>query len=242
MIDNKYKIKVIDHHKVDTHIEYIISVEKDGQIFTFSERYSNLNSLNDTLKKFTNNHLFPKFPPKKIFGSAGEAFLSKRQQELNKYFEIISNNSEFASLPPLIKFIEEKRSKNKSKIISTKKQENILDKKNEIKEPNVTSNKDYDKILMEFKDKFYDMNTGYDKEMEKNNDNYIKFFKNNKIICEENKIQLDAGNENNFNLINNNIDIVKDLENKIRGKMEEIKNLNVSIDDLYNTKEILIAI
>ena len=117
-----------------------------------------------------------------------------------------------------------------------------MDKKNEIKEPNVTSNKDYDKILMEFKDKFYDMNTGYDKEMEKNNDNYIKFFKNNKIICEDNKIQLDAGNENNFNLINNNIDIVKDLENKIRGKMEEIKNLNVSIDDLYNTKEILIAL
>ena len=63
------------------------------------------------MKKSTNKATFPKFPPKKFFGGDDEKFLAKRQQELNVFFELISKDEEFSSLPPLIKFIKEKSQK-----------------------------------------------------------------------------------------------------------------------------------
>ena len=107
----RYKIKIIGHTKIETHTEYIISIEKNGVNFSFSERYKNLKELDDKLKKYTNNNTFPKFPPKKFFGSEDEKFIIKRQNEINNYFENISNNPEFSNLTPLLKFIEEKREK-----------------------------------------------------------------------------------------------------------------------------------
>lgn len=47
----------------------------------------------------------------KFFGGEDENFIKKRQQELNVYFEAISKNPELSNLPPLIKFIEEKKKK-----------------------------------------------------------------------------------------------------------------------------------
>ena len=106
-----YYIKVVGHSKKDDHIEYIINVEKDGINFTFTERYSDLRNLSESMRKFTNKATFPKFPPKKFFGGEDEKFLAKRQQELNTFFELISKDEEFSTLPPLIKFIKEKNAK-----------------------------------------------------------------------------------------------------------------------------------
>ena len=69
MESERYKIKVTDHIKADGHTEYIINIGKNGINFTFSERYSNLQALNNLMKKATNNKGFPKFPPKQFFGS-----------------------------------------------------------------------------------------------------------------------------------------------------------------------------
>jgi hypothetical protein len=92
-------IKIIGHTKKSDHTEYILSVEKNGQNFTFTERYSGLRNLSESMRKFANKATFPKFPPKKFFGGDDERFLTKRQQELNTFFELISKDKEFCSLP-----------------------------------------------------------------------------------------------------------------------------------------------
>ncbi len=81
--------------------------ESEGRSFKILKRYSELKNLNDILRKETPSNSFPKFPPKKFFGSSNEEFIIKRQQELNSYFISLSN--EFSQLPSLIKFIEESK-------------------------------------------------------------------------------------------------------------------------------------
>ena len=72
-----YKIKVIGHTKVETHTEYIISIEKNEVNFTFSERYKILKLLNDLMKKSTKNNAFPKFSLNNIWvGSYLRTFVS----------------------------------------------------------------------------------------------------------------------------------------------------------------------
>ena len=61
MESDKYIIKVIDHIKKEGHMHYIINVEKNGQNFSFTERYSGLRGLNEALRKSTNKLTFPKF-------------------------------------------------------------------------------------------------------------------------------------------------------------------------------------
>ena len=113
MESERYKISVIGHTKKDGHIHYKINVEKNGQSFSFLERYSGLRLLNDTMKKHTNKATFPKFPPKKFFGSTDEKFLNQRQTELNSYFEQIFNSNEFSQLPSLKKWIEDSLKKHR---------------------------------------------------------------------------------------------------------------------------------
>ena len=105
MESDRYIIKVIDHIKKEGHMHYIINVEKNGQNFSFTERYSGLRGLNEAMRKSTNKLTFPKFPPKKFFGSEEEKFIIKRQQEINTYFENICKDPDLSTLPPLIKFI-----------------------------------------------------------------------------------------------------------------------------------------
>lgn len=106
---NRLKMKVISHSKQNGHIVYLISIEKDGKTFQISDRYSNLKSLHDNLKKELGNSAiaFPEFPPKKFFKSEDEKFLKKRQEELNKYFAELLNNEELSSLNALKKYIED---------------------------------------------------------------------------------------------------------------------------------------
>ena len=130
MKKERYNIKIVGHSKKNDHIEYIINVENNGIHFTFTERYSDLRNLSELMKKSTNKATFPKFPPKKFFGGDDEKFLAKRQQELNTFFELISKDEEFSTLPPLIKFIKEKslKKENNEKNINIIKEKPKMEK------------------------------------------------------------------------------------------------------------------
>ena len=248
MESERYKISAIGHTKKDGHIHYIINVEKNGKNFSFLERYSGLRVLNDTMKKYTNKPTFPKFPPKKFFGSEEEKFIIKRQQEINTYFEYICKDPDLSTLPPLIKFIEDKISKqNLSENTEQIKKENIKIEEKELKKSLKNSNeKDYEKIVKELNKKFYEMDKIlYDKENVNDNDNdtFIQYFKNNKINFEDFNIKLEKGDENNFNFINNNdADNLNSFENSIKEKYQKVDELIQNFAKMYNTNDILVPI
>jgi len=248
MESERYKISVIGHTKKDNHIHYKINVEKNGKNFSFLERYSGLRVLNDTMKKYTNKPTFPKFPPKKFFGSEEEKFIIKRQQEINTYFENICKDPDLSTLPPLIKFIEDKISKqNLSENTEQIKKENIKIEEKELKKSLKNSNeKDYEKIVKELNKKFYEMDKIlYDKENINDNDNdtFIQYFKNNKINFEDFNIKLEKGDENNFNFINNNdADNLNSFENSIKEKYQKLDELIQNFANMYNTNDILVPI
>jgi len=235
-------IKIIGHTKKSDHTEYILSVEKNGQNFTFTERYSGLRNLSESMRKFANKATFPKFPPKKFFGGDDERFLTKRQQELNTFFELISKDKEFSSLPPLDKFIKEKKEHNEKSINTLKikpKEEKIEEK--ELKKSLIkNSEKDYNKIVKECNEKFFNLNN--EREFENNNIRFINFFKNNKINYNDNDIKLENGNENNFTCINKEETNLDSIENKIKQKIDKIYELYKSFDELYSTEGIVVPI
>lgn len=242
MESDGYNIRIIGHSKKDDHIEYIISIEKDGSSFTFTERYSGLRNLSESMRKFANKATFPKFPPKKFFGGDDEKFLSKRQQELNTFFELISKDKEFSSLPPLIKFIKEKKEKNEKSVnaIKIKPKEEKADEK-ELKKCLIkNSEKDYNKIVKEYNAKFYNMNN--ERELENNNAKFVYFFKNYKINNSDIDIKLDTGDENNFGNINKEEKVLESIEDKIKQKIGKITELYKALNDIYCTDGIVVPI
>ena len=242
MESDGYNIRIIGHSKKDDHIEYIISIEKDGSSFTFTERYSGLRNLSESMRKFANKATFPKFPPKKFFGGDDEKFLSKRQQELNTFFELISKDKEFSSLPPLIKFIKEKKEKNEKSInaIKIKPKEEKADEKELKKSLIKNSEKDYNKIVKEYNAKFYNMNN--ERDLENNNAKFVYFFKNYKINNSDIDIKLDTGDENNFGNINKEEKVLESIEDKIKQKMGKITELYKALNDIYCTDGIVVPI
>ena len=242
MESDGYNIRIIGHSKKDDHIEYIISIEKDGSSFTFTERYSGLRNLSESMRKFANKATFPKFPPKKFFGGEDEKFLSKRQQELNTFFELISKDKEFSSLPPLIKFIKEKKEKNEKSVnaIKIKPKEEKADEKELKKSLIKNSEKDYNKIVKEYNAKFYNMNN--ERELENNNAKFVYFFKNYKINNSDIDIKLDTGDENNFGNINKEEKVLESIEDKIKQKMGKITELYKALNDIYCTDGIVVPI
>ena len=240
MDSDSYNIKVIGHSKKDGHTIYVISVEKNGINFTFTERYSELRNLSESMRKIVNKSTFPKFPPKKFFGGDDEKFLTKRQQELNTFFELISKDTEFSSLPPLIKFIKEKKEKNEKMITPAKP--NI--EKNEINETKKslikTSEKDYNNIVKEYNDKFYKIRNYYDGENE--NIKFMTFFNSNKIAYNDSNIKIDNGNENNFSCICKDEKTIESIEDKIKQKIGKLSELYKTFDNIYNTDGIIVPV
>jgi predicted metal-dependent hydrolase len=247
----RYKIKIIGHTKIDNHTEYIISIEKNGVNFSFSERYKNLKALDDLMKKYTNNNAFPKFPPKKFFGSEDEKFIIKRQNEINNYFENISNSPEFSTLPPLLKFIEEKREKygpsnkkNESQTPAVAQLKKDLESKQEkeLKKSMKKTDDEYNKILNDLISQFYDMNNYYDKDTISDNNLFIKFFNNNKIVSNDSNKTIEPGNDNNFSLIYQKDSRLDSTEGEIKEKIQKLSNLYKSLDKNYDTKEIIVPV
>jgi len=246
MKKERYNIKIIGHSRIDDHIEYIINAENNGINFTFTERYSDLRNLSELMRKSTNKPTFPKFPPKKFFGGDDEKFLAKRQQELNVFFELISKDEEFSTLPPLIKFIKEKSEKkeNNGKNINIIKEKPKVEKIEETepkKNINKATEKDYLNIVKEYNQKFYDIKNFYD--LGENTDmKFTNYFKDNKIDYNDNKIKLDINDDNIFNNINKEDVILFSIENNIKGKIFKLNELYKSFDDIYCTDGIIVSI
>ena len=131
-----YKVNVINHSRVNDHIEYVLSIEnlQKGNNFSFSDSYTSLRKLYELMKKEASSKNFPPFPPSKLFGYEEEKFVIKREKELNAFFEAISSDEKFSKLPSLINYIEDNLKKNpkKEKISSKKIQYSIKSKNNQI--------------------------------------------------------------------------------------------------------------
>lgn len=257
MEQKRYKIKLIDHIKKDGHTEYTLLIENDNEKFSFAERYSILKKLNDIMKKESNNNnQFPKFPPRKFFGSEDEKFIIKRQQEINIFFDVICNNPNFSKLPSLIKFIEEK--KKKGEVSNDKnydhvqaeqvKPKNIIEDVSQKKEPQIMTStevrkkeEEFNKIVNEFCQQFYDVNNYYDKDMINDNDKYIKFFENNNIKNDGISF-LAPSDDSNFNLIGINDDDFESNEIRNKNKLNNVINLWNNINEKYDTKGLIVPL
>ena len=198
-----------------------------------------MRNLSESMRKFANKATFPKFPPKKFFGGDDERFLTKRQQELNTFFELISKDKELSSLPPLEKFIKERIEKNEN-TIKIKLKDEIIEEKELKKSLKPNSEKDYNKIVKEYNDKFFNMNN--ERELENNNIRFINYFKNNKINYNDNNIKIETGNENNFNCINKEEKNLESIQDNIRQKFLKISELYKSFDEIYSTEGIVVPI
>ncbi len=253
MEQKRYKIRVTGNTKIDTHTEYILSIEINSTTFSFSERYSILKKLTDTMKiESKNNGLFPKFPPKKFFGAEDAKFISKRQTELNTFFEAISNNPDFLNLPSLIKFIEEKKKNSEeSKTqnnpphvpIETKNKNaisNIGEKESKKMTPKEEkkSDEEFAKIVDETSKLFYDVNAFYDKDYVSDNKNFVNFFKNNDIKL-DNETTFKSENDKNFGLIGTNDENINSIEVSSKTKIEELLKSWKSLEEKYNTNDLI---
>ena len=107
MDKEKIDIKVISHIKVENHIEYLINISEkiSGYNIYFPEKYQNLRSLYEQMKKESKSKQFPYFPPNKLFGYEEENFVIQRAKDLNNFFQEIISNKIFSSIPSFQKFI-----------------------------------------------------------------------------------------------------------------------------------------
>ena len=269
MESKKYNVKVTNHSKVDGHVNYYLEIEIGQNIsFIISKRYSELKTLNDLLRKETNNNSFPKFPPKKFFGFASEEFINRRQQELNVYFGSICKSEEFSKLPSFIKFIDDcVKSKNDSKIMSErstvvpsgqtnypKTTKSTIDSFREKFRPdNVECKKlseeemkaqddEFQKIVNNFKSQFIEIDFQVAQNMsEQNEKKYNDLIKGDNVLkpSDEMNLNLQAGSDDNFNLISDSLEGVDGVEKNIKLKMEEIINKENEINSIYDINEIM---
>jgi hypothetical protein len=137
-MENKgFRITIVDHIKTKDHVDYVIRIIKldSDTSVQFLERYSNLKTLHDNLRKETPSETFPRFPPKKFFGSTDEKFLNQRQTELNVYFDSIFKNEEFSKLKSIQKWIGDAFEK-----ASQDPNQNLMNHKSSVQNPNAFHN------------------------------------------------------------------------------------------------------
>jgi hypothetical protein len=103
-----YRLKFVKYVKGEF-VQYLIRlvcIEDTSINLEFLERYSTLKDLHESFKKEANSINFPKFPPKKFFGSTDEKFLNQRMTALEHYFGTLLGSKEFSNLATLKKWIE----------------------------------------------------------------------------------------------------------------------------------------
>jgi hypothetical protein len=106
--NKNYRLKFVKYLKGD-YVQYLIrlmTIEDISIGIEFYERFSTLKDMHEVFKKEANSINFPKFPPKKFFGSTDEKFLNQRMTALEHYFNTILGSKEFANMPSLKKWVE----------------------------------------------------------------------------------------------------------------------------------------
>ena len=245
MEKEKYKVQVVNHVKVENHVEYLISIigiSTNSKIL-FPEKFINLRNLYDLMKKESKAKNFPQFPPNKLFGYEEENFVIQRTKDLNKFFEEINDNQNYCNLPSFKKFISLNIKKKKANIKIPKNPE-INENKNNINNQKAKdiaklfnndfykgneqnhrrlSRKEFDKIESEvdqigkkFGAKFIKID--YDIEMKSNNKKTEVKYNN---ICKFDK----TDNITNQNILDNNFGNDNNFE--LIGKNNDSNNIKI---------------
>ncbi|MCQ2817580.1 MAG: PX domain-containing protein [archaeon] len=269
-----YRIMISNHLKQADHVEYlitIVSMNDPTLKVEFYERYSNLKSLNDILRKETTSGNFPKFPPKKFFGSTDEKFLNQRQVELNTYFTLLMDGKDFCQLPSLKKWIDDalkKHSavKNDTSLINPKTEktnvknasaENQNVKKGAQSKEEIKKNKEAEiarinAIIDECKDKLIELEKPQPQDQLQEDEEKIKEYNE---LCKKENLFGEADLESSKQLFikynreeNFNEDQMKEAkyDEELSTKAEEkLKNFNKEFYDelekIYDTKDLIIS-
>jgi hypothetical protein len=62
---------------------------KEGESWTFKERYSKMRTIHENCEKTKWRSELPAFPPRKLFGNTSEEFIQKRKKELENYYSTL---------------------------------------------------------------------------------------------------------------------------------------------------------
>lgn len=103
-----YRMKFVKFLKGE-YVQYqvrLICLDDNTINVEFLDRYSTMKDFHEVLKKEANSINFPKFPPKKFFGSTDDNFLKQRSTALEYYFNTILGSKEFSNIPSLKKWID----------------------------------------------------------------------------------------------------------------------------------------
>ena len=245
----KCSIKVISHIKIEDHVEYLINIDSKslGCNIFFTEKYSNLRSLYELMKKEAKVKKFPSFPPNKLFGYEEENFVIQRAKELNSFFQEINTNQNYSKLPSFNKYIDTNLKKN---AIIKGEQNKIGDSNSNIIIGHIVHNTKFNQRALLFGNSLFKtekqnskMNINNGESVERIGKKFVKLNYEieieNKPKKEEkykdifNKIDFKVNNnynisynnsDENFNFINNDDDIIKKEENNINSYMK--KNLD----------------
>ena len=182
---------------------------------------------------------------------------------MDVYFQAICNSPEFSKLKSFVKFIEDcLKSKNENKIMSerptavpdmqekTEKKsksaihtyrERYRPNKNDFAKLSLNESKkeeeEFKKIVNDTKNKFIEIDFQIKQNISENNEKkYNNIITEDKVFSDEND-NLEGGNDDNFNLINDNFD--EKTENNARQKLEDIIKKGKEIDEIYDINQIL---
>lgn len=263
MESNTYSVKITNHLKTKDYVEYeinLVSNTNPNFHIKFYERYSKLKVLHDQLRKETTATNFPKFPPKKFWGSTDEKFLAQRQTELNVYLNALFSSNEFSNLPSLQKWIKEaiahhKKTEEKAaaqKVAENKENDNNKLNKDQSGNVDLQVNKENEiarirQIIEIYSKKFISIEQSQDYEYQENEENneiekeYNNICTTAKIFASKDNSNLVGKIQSNYNdtikaikVDDNNCQLALDILNKF------INDFYPKIDNIYDTKELLI--
>ena len=227
--------QVLSHIKVENHIEYLINIanKKSGINIFFTEKYQNLRSLYEQMKKEAKIKQFPSFPPNKLFGYEEENFVIQRAKDLNSFFTEIMSNNTFSKIPSFKNYIASNIKKNSQIIKNEENNNKRIGKSTHNKKAKIGKDSKFQKRAKLFSYSFFKMkkedinhkfvSINYEIEININPKNEEKY----KNIFDENNFNIDVDNNTNIsNGDNNNFDIIgKNNDYSVINKKNQNKNI-----------------
>ena len=268
----KYDLKVFSHIQVENHVEYLVNINDTDSNFNifFPEKYSDLRSLYELMKKEAKDKNFPQFAPNKLFGYEEENFVIQRTKDLNKFFQDIIKNKTYRNLPSFTKYISYNLKRNNINNKTTKNPEEIeikthnnsqrlkrrsrlfnndlygnkkgKNKKNKNEKKNLTKEEE-NQIIEKIEEKFVKIN--YDikiKSHEKIQKKYENLCKFDKVDFEINQNDLGymIGNNNNFELLGKKEDYINKTEKNIDSYIKKNMEKFKILSNLFNPDNFLL--
>lgn len=252
--DVKYNISISSHRKTSSCVEYLVLITSTtlASPVSFYERYSSLKALNDLMyKEVRDKKTFPKFPPKKFFGSNDEAFVHQREKDLNMYFSSLSalptiNAFQIWISEKIKKYSSENEKKETASVNSSKEVTKQKVKRTKIK---IDSTKCFD--VIKAKDNLY---FNFDMLEEINNPEideeklieYKKIISDNEVFTAEQidtspLFTVEEGIDKNVEILESNLSNQKqnEIDFAIKGKIANMKNLFKHIGNVYTVENLI---